>query len=73
MFGCGCQKTIAFLLFSCYNVLCEHTIFLEEALPVARKQEKNTWYPLDRHSGYSILPFQKERYSAVYRFSALID
>ena len=36
-----------------------------------RKQEKNTWYPLD-NAGVLYSAIQKERYSAVYRFSALM-
>ena len=36
-----------------------------------RKQKKNTWYPLD-NAGVLYSAIQKERYSAVYRFSALM-
>ena len=36
-----------------------------------RKQEKNTWYPLD-NAGVLYSAIQKERCSAVYRFSALM-
>ena len=43
----------------------------EEALSVPRKQVKKTWYPLD-NAGVLYSAIQRERYSAVYRFSALM-
>ena len=36
-----------------------------------KKQEKKTWYPLD-NAGVLYSALQKERYSAVYRFSAVM-
>ena len=38
---------------------------------VATKQERPTWYPLD-NAGLLYSAIQKENYSAVYRFSALM-
>lgn len=43
----------------------------EGALSVPRKQVKKTWYPLD-NAGVLYSAIQRERYSAVYRFSALM-
>lgn len=38
---------------------------------MATKQERPTWYPLD-NAGLLYSAIQKENYSAVYRFSALM-
>ena len=41
------------------------------ASPVSKKQAKNTWYPLD-NAGVLYSAIQKDRYSAIYRFSAVM-
>lgn len=38
---------------------------------MSKKQAKNTWYPLD-NAGVLYSAIQKDRYSAIYRFSAVM-